>query len=128
MWFRKFDEMRFFVLCIFGLVAGINVTSSLRANDSMSTAEALTSLKEPSAKQVILVAINSYSQAYVIVNAKLKNEGQKPMFCQPPTLAITAEQASDILARYSEKKPHFKDFPFGLVLLAALIDVFPCPV
>jgi len=47
-------------------------------------------------------------------------------FCIPPTMAITVEQAEDIMLRYAEKKQVPGTVPIGVPLLGGLKDAFPC--
>ena len=47
-------------------------------------------------------------------------------FCIPPTMAITVEQAEDIMLRFAEKKQLLGTVPIGVPLLGALKDAFPC--
>jgi len=50
-----------------------------------------------------------------------------PAYCPPPDLAITNEQAIDILDRYVQKRGESaRNDPIELLLLQALRDVFPC--
>lgn len=47
-------------------------------------------------------------------------------FCIPPKLAMTVEQAEDIMLRYAEKKQLPGTMPIAVPLLAGLKDSFPC--
>ena len=47
-------------------------------------------------------------------------------FCIPPTMAITVEQAEDIMLRYAEKKQLPGTVPIGVPLFGGLKDAFPC--
>ncbi len=60
------------------------------------------------------------------VNAYIKGRGNPPLYCQPENLSVTAPQAGDILERYLKKIPGNKNTSVDIVLLYALIDVFPC--
>lgn len=63
-------------------------------------------------------------------NVRLVEKHQPLLFCQPPKMALTLDQLSDILQRYVDDKQHsplLADFPVRLVLLDALQEVFPCP-
>jgi hypothetical protein len=48
-------------------------------------------------------------------------------FCIPPELAITVEQAEDIMLRYAEKKQLPGTVPIAMPLFGGLKDAFPCP-
>jgi Rap1a immunity proteins len=47
-------------------------------------------------------------------------------FCIPSKMAITVEQAEDIMLRYAEKKQIPGTVPIGVPLLGGLKDAFPC--
>lgn len=47
-------------------------------------------------------------------------------FCVPPDLAITVEQAEDIMLRYAEKKQLPGTVPIGVPLFGGLREAFPC--
>jgi hypothetical protein len=59
-------------------------------------------------------------------NAYLISEHQKPAFCLPDNLALTNEQAEDILLRWAKKNRPPDDFPISLALLYGLQETFPC--
>jgi hypothetical protein len=48
------------------------------------------------------------------------------LYCPPPKLSITVDQAADIMSRFIEKKQGIGKEPVGGVLLYSLIDTFPC--
>ena len=48
-------------------------------------------------------------------------------FCMPPTLAITVEQAEQIMLGYAEKKQLPGNVPIGIPMLRGLRDAYPCP-
>jgi hypothetical protein len=47
------------------------------------------------------------------------------LFCIPPKMAITVEQAEDIMLQYAEKKQLPGTVPIGVPLLGGLKDAFP---
>jgi Rap1a immunity proteins len=47
-------------------------------------------------------------------------------FCIPPEMAITVEQAEDIMLRYAEKKQLPGTVLVGVPLFRGLKDAFPC--
>jgi hypothetical protein len=61
------------------------------------------------------------------VNGSLVAQGASPLFCMPPTLALTAEQAADIVTRTPGKATcNIDDMPIGIILLKGLKETFPC--
>ena len=63
-------------------------------------------------------------------NAELVDRKEIPLYCQPGKLALTAENALDLLDEFlkrpSLQSPEARQLPYGTVLLAALQDAFPC--
>jgi hypothetical protein len=47
-------------------------------------------------------------------------------FCIPPDMAITVEQAEDIMLRYAEKKQLAGTVPIAVPMFGGLKDAFPC--
>jgi hypothetical protein len=49
------------------------------------------------------------------------------LFCFPPELALTAEQAANIVTRAAEKTTrNIDDMPIAIILLKGLKETFPC--
>jgi hypothetical protein len=59
-------------------------------------------------------------------NIQLKRDNQKPIYCPPPKLPLTENQAYEIIKAKASQRPHYKTTYVGLTLLHALKDVFPC--
>lgn len=62
-----------------------------------------------------------WMNSYLVLQRK-----EKPAYCEPEKLAIMPEQAISILRHKIADQPNMADKPFGLVLLFALQEVFPC--
>jgi hypothetical protein len=56
----------------------------------------------------------------------VKHDHGIDVFCTPNKLALTDQQDVDILRRYVQVHPKDGTYPYGLVLLMALRDAFPC--
>ena len=50
----------------------------------------------------------------------------KETFCLPGALALTTEQADDILLRWAKRHQPPDDFPISIALLYGLQETFPC--
>jgi hypothetical protein len=59
-------------------------------------------------------------------NVRLSFEQKPKLFCVPNKMALTSEQAIDILRRYVDGLPKDAGHSFGMVMMDALIDAFPC--
>ena len=60
-------------------------------------------------------------------NADLAQRHLPPLYCLPGRLVLTGDQLVDILRRQMAEKPETANLPFGLGLLTALKNLFPCP-
>jgi hypothetical protein len=50
------------------------------------------------------------------------------IFCLPPNLALTTEQADSILKNWAQKQTkNTNDLPIAIALLGGLEETFPCP-
>jgi hypothetical protein len=52
--------------------------------------------------------------------------GRDRFFCMPPDLAMTVEQAEEIMLRYAERKQLPATAPVGIPLFGGLKEAFPC--
>lgn len=79
-------------------------------------------------KQRILNAayLDGVKDGLVILNVAVARGGATPLFCLPPKVALTGDQADDILLREAKSVPEPDDMPIGIVLLAGLRKTFPC--
>jgi hypothetical protein len=75
------------------------------------------------AQQLFLDGIKSGLMAY---NAWTKSHGGQPAFCMPNDLAMTIEQAEDIMLRRADKTSAKGDMLVSVLLLSGLRDTFPC--
>jgi hypothetical protein len=70
--------------------------------------------------------LSSYENGMAWANATLQEQGSKPLYCPPEKVALTGDQLLDILRRFALDRPPIQKYPFGLALLEALRDAFPC--
>jgi hypothetical protein len=61
-----------------------------------------------------------------LLNAAVRQDGQKPEFCMPPKLALTIEQAEDIMMRAAKTVAEPDCFPIAVLLIEGLKETFPC--
>ena len=75
--------------------------------------------------------LKGVGDAYGIANAALSSNGKPPLYCQPPHLALNADNLVDIvrLEMESPMAPNIrqKKVPVELIVLVALQRSFPCP-
>ena len=61
------------------------------------------------------------------VNGSFVAQGAPPLFCMPPSLALTEEQAEDIVRRIAAMATRdIDDMPIAIILLRGLKETFPC--
>jgi len=61
------------------------------------------------------------------INGSFVAQGASPLFCMPPTLVLTEEQAADIVTRTAAKAArNIDDLPIAIILLRGLKETFPC--
>jgi hypothetical protein len=74
--------------------------------------------------KIYLSGISSGLQYY---NAYLVSKNQPPAFCLPGKLALTDEQAEDIMLRWVDESPKYRNtLPIALSLQSGLTETFPC--
>lgn len=79
-------------------------------------------------KQRLLNAVylDGLKDGLIILNVALARDGAAPLFCLPPDMALTGDQAADIIRREAKSVSTPDDMPIGIVLLAGLRKAFPC--
>jgi hypothetical protein len=73
-----------------------------------------------------LALIAGAGEGITAANVLLIVKGQRPLFCQPGMLALTAEQKVDLLRRYVSDHPDRSGNGFQLGLANAYVETFPC--
>lgn len=73
--------------------------------------------------QLYLDGVKSGLMAY---NAWAKSHNAQQAFCLQPNLALTVEQAEDIMLRRADKTAAKGDMLVSILLLAGLRDTYPC--
>ena len=61
-----------------------------------------------------------------LIAYSVAQDARNRFFCMPPKLAITVEQAEDIMLRYAEKKQLPGTVPIGVPMLGGFKDAFTC--
>jgi hypothetical protein len=78
-------------------------------------------------KDFTLIYIKGLLEGFEWMNIAIQAEGKmSPIFCTPPKLAITTEQAVDMLNRYLKDHNTKASDPIEIYLLDALKETFPC--
>ncbi|MBB4081424.1 Rap1a/Tai family immunity protein [Brevundimonas lenta] len=72
--------------------------------------------------------VSAVADGYQWANAAMANNGDVPLFCLPPRMALTDEQLTDILDRWLESlagQTDEQDY-LAMEVLLALKNTFPC--
>jgi hypothetical protein len=82
--------------------------------------------KSPESKAFNGLYLDGVKEGLIISSLDQKQFGQVPLFCIPPNLAMTVEQAEDIMMRFANKRNLQGNMPIGVALLGGLEETFPC--
>lgn len=81
---------------------------------------------QPSYREYNSLLLDGIISGLIAYNAAVQASGARPMFCLPPNLALTVEQAEDILIRAAERTVPPDNMPVSIILLHGMQDTFPC--
>jgi hypothetical protein len=70
--------------------------------------------------------LDGVKEGLIVSSLDQKHFGQVPLFCIPPNLAMTVEQAEDIMMRFANKRNLQGNMPISIALLGGLEETFPC--
>jgi hypothetical protein len=95
-------------------------TSAAEAVEGISAEDAIAKFKanDPNVAVYVVGIKSGFEWANVWVR----------LYCQPVRMALTADQAVSITEQFLEGHKPQKGGPLGMVMLNALVDLFPCPV
>jgi hypothetical protein len=108
------------------MIAAIALCVASGANAATVRFKQYINESDETARELNKIYLDGLSDGLNIFNVILRQEGQAPLFCPPPKMALTTEQADDILRREAKKVVPSDDMPIGIVLLAGLRETFPC--
>jgi hypothetical protein len=104
------------------------IVSCIASNANAATLRLKNYMTPEDEKQRILNAtfLDGVKDGLIAFNVVVGRNGGAPLFCLPPTLALTPEQANDIVMREAKSHPYPDDMIVSIVLLAGLRKAFPC--
>jgi hypothetical protein len=59
-------------------------------------------------------------------NAKLRSNDHLELFCVPPSISLSVQQAVEIMSKHIQEAPDEGQLPVGPLMLQTLKDTFPC--
>jgi hypothetical protein len=77
-------------------------------------------------KAALKVYLDGVKEGIFMLNVTLQEEGRQPLFCQPQKLALTFEQAEEIMMHKAKKMADPGGVPISIILIHGLQDTFPC--
>jgi hypothetical protein len=113
------------------LIKGTVIAAALAPGSAHAETDAADLLRRYNAgnevvRTIVLASLSGIENGFGWANAQLNNKKQAPLYCPPGKLALADEQLLDTLRRYTAEHPTMEQKPYGMVLLFALQDVFPC--
>lgn len=72
------------------------------------------------------VYLSGIMEGLLTFNSSLISDNKPPLFCLPPKLAVTGEQAADIMMREAKIVGEVDNIPISILLLEGLKETFPC--
>ena len=102
----------------------VSLTSS--ANAALLRFKDYKTSKDRWGKAVNKVYLDGVKQGLLAFDAELAVEGRQRLFCLPQNLALTVEQAEDIMLREANKTTDPDKFPISVLLINGLKETFPC--
>jgi hypothetical protein len=115
-------HMRKYVLLVIAML--FSLASS--ANAATILLKDYKSPKNEAEKAFSQLYLDGIKEGLITFNSQLTNEGRQPLFCLPGKLALTIEQAEEIMLRDAKKVPNPDQYPISIILLHGLKDTFPC--
>jgi len=110
------------------IVIGL-ILFSLTLSNANAASVLLRTYKSPidkADKALLKVYLDGVKEGIVMLNVTLQAEGRQPLFCQPQKLALTVEQAEEIMTRKAKKMADPDRVPVSIILIHGLQDTFPC--
>jgi hypothetical protein len=115
---------------IASLIAGYTLTEAAHADEppAYQTANQLirSYYKNDFNREMASFGLGKMASGMTAMNVELSANNRPPLYCLPPKLSLTGEQAFNILTDYVKRNPPIGDGPVPLALLLALETVFPC--
>jgi hypothetical protein len=72
------------------------------------------------------IYLDGVKDGLIAFNVALAHSGVAPLFCLPPNMVLTPEQAGDIVNSQAKSHPYPDDMIVSIVLLGGLRKTYPC--
>lgn len=108
-----------FSICLLTLAATPVAASDVRL-------ESYRNPKNESLRNINQLHLDGVKSGLMAFNAWAKSHGSQQAFCMPANLALTVEQAEEIMLRRADKTAAKGDMLVSILLLAGLRETYPC--
>ena len=109
-------------LMLFSLTSGADARVVLR--------DYIAAAKDEKARNVLKIYLSGVIDGIIYFDAALAIEGRQRLFCKPDNLALTFDQAEDIMMREAQDMKDVVDgpgdYPVSTLLIGGLEHTFPC--
>jgi hypothetical protein len=104
------------------------IVLSVASSASASTLRLKNYLAPEDEKQRLIseIYLDGMKDGLIAFNTALAHSGAAPLFCLPPNMVLTPEQAGDIVTREAKSHPYPDDMIVSIVLLGGLRKTYPC--
>ena len=106
------------------VIAALSTLASSSASAQTVRLDQYQHPSEPKFKEFNQIYLKGVVDGFIAYS--VAQDARDRFFCIPPKMAITVEQAEDIMLRYAEKKQFPGTVPIGVPLLGGLKEGFPC--
>src|SRR6516165_10789564 len=101
-----------------GMIVAVMLVGLSSSADAMSLIfKNYKAAKNEDEKALMKLYLDGVREGVSIFDAELAVEGRQPLFCMPNNLALTVEQAEDIMMREAEKNTDPDNVPVSLLLV-----------
>jgi hypothetical protein len=109
-------------------IMGAAIALCVASSPDASTLRLKNYLAPENENQRILNAmyLDGLKDGLIAFNVVVRRNGGTPLFCLPPTLVLTPEQADEILMQEVKGRSYPDDMIVSIVLLAGLRKTYPC--
>jgi hypothetical protein len=105
----------------------ISVVPAVAAENEMTSKQLLSGLSAANGPKAVEFAVQMVGQGLKWANADLIVRKAPPIFCMPMQLSLTPPQTVEMLRQTIERDPRLGEMPFGMALLIAFKQTYPCP-
>ena len=108
------------------IIIGVICCLALEANATTVLLSDYKAPKNEEFKAFNELYLTGVMEGLLTFNAKLATDGKPKLFCLPPKMEVTTQQAAEIMMHQAKDVPDADNYPISILLLAGLTDTFRC--